>query len=77
VRGAALTPIYRISTTLIRAPKSASKPDCKRPREGTWHDIVEIAEVAVLNKLLAKFFFGAGIALSLVSSLLINILIAY
>jgi hypothetical protein len=38
---------------------------------------VEIVEAAVLNKLLAKFFFSARIALSLVSSLLINILIAY
>jgi len=53
---------------LLEALKSALKPDYKRPREGTWHDIVETAEAAILNELLTEFFFGAGIALSLVSS---------
>ena len=53
------------------------KPDYKQLRKGAWYNSVKIAEVAVLDELLAKFFFGAGIALSLVSSRLINILITY
>ena len=52
----------------MEAPKSALKPDYKRLREETWHDIVETAEAAILNELLAEFFFGTGIALSLISS---------
>jgi hypothetical protein len=62
---------------LLEAPESASKPDYKRLREGTWHDSIETVEAAVLDELLAEFFFGAGIALSLVSSRSVNILVTY
>jgi hypothetical protein len=62
---------------LLEAPKGALKPNYKQPREGAWHDSIETVEAAVLDELLAEFFFGAGIALSSVRSHSINILVTY
>jgi hypothetical protein len=34
---------------LLETLKSASKPDRKRPHEGTWHDIVETVEADIFG----------------------------
>jgi hypothetical protein len=43
----------------------------KRKQNSCWVDRMEDSEAEVLDELLAEFFYGAGIALSLVSSLII------
>ena len=47
-------------------------PSKKRKQDSCWMDKMEDSKAEVLNKLLAEFFYGAGIALSLVSSLFIQ-----
>ena len=46
-----------------------NRPSKKRKQDSSWIDRMENSEAEVLDELLAEFFYGAGIALSLVSSL--------
>jgi hypothetical protein len=51
--------------------ESNPPPLKKRRQDSSWIDRMEDSEAEVLDELLAEFFYGAGIALSLVSSLFI------
>jgi hypothetical protein len=47
--------------------QSQESPVKKRKQSSSWMDRMENSEAELLDELLAEFFYGAGIALSLVS----------
>ena len=55
----------------LNPPFSKKRRSDGQHSQNSWVDRMENQEAEILNELLAEFFYGTGIALSLVSSLLI------